>query len=139
MADIGLWGSFLRDILPLLTTFAATIAAVLAWCAKLRWSKEFAAAKNAEIATLKTQVDNLKAVHTELVKTKDAEISTMKTQEENLKTNHTELVKTKDAQIAILNTQVDSLKKNYDDMVKEKDAHAVVLETEISLPDTGAK
>ena len=58
VGSASMWGN-LSSILPALTTLAGLMAAILAWVAKLRWSKEFAAAKDAEIAALKTQVGNL--------------------------------------------------------------------------------
>ncbi len=71
--DPGWWG-YLSSLLPMLTTLAATIAAILAWAAKLWWSKEFGAAKDAQIASLQSQITNLTNTHTELIKAKNAQI-----------------------------------------------------------------
>lgn len=45
---------------PYAITVLSLIAAILAWIAKLRWSKEYAAAKDAQIESLKIQVEQHK-------------------------------------------------------------------------------
>lgn len=48
-------------ILSLITSLVSAIAAVLAWIAKLRWSKEYAAAKDEVIRAKEAQIELLKA------------------------------------------------------------------------------
>jgi chromosome segregation ATPase len=50
----------IMDILQTIITLISILAAILAWLAKLRWSKEFASAKNATIATKDAQIAQLK-------------------------------------------------------------------------------
>jgi response regulator RpfG family c-di-GMP phosphodiesterase len=47
-------------IISLITSLFSTVAAVLAWVAKLRWSKEFAAAKDEVIRAKESQIESLK-------------------------------------------------------------------------------
>jgi len=47
-------------ILSLITSLVSAIAAVLAWVAKLRWSKEYAAAKDEVIRAKEAQIELLK-------------------------------------------------------------------------------
>jgi hypothetical protein len=56
----------------------AAAAAVLAWIAKIRWADEFKAAKEAEIQSLKTRIQELKA-------TKDEQIAVYKSHVETLR------------------------------------------------------
>ena len=72
----GWWGN-LWGVLPAVTTLGALVAAILAWAAKLRWSKEFGAAKDAQIASLQSQITNLTNTHTELIKAKDVHIAVL--------------------------------------------------------------
>jgi hypothetical protein len=74
MPDPGWWGN-LWGVLPAVTTLGALVAVILAWAAKLRWSKEFGVAKDAQIASLQSQIINLTNTHTELIKAKDAHIA----------------------------------------------------------------
>lgn len=48
------------DALPLVVALASSLAAMLAWVAKLRWSTEFRRAKDAEIELLKAEIQSLK-------------------------------------------------------------------------------
>lgn len=48
------------DLLQTIITVGSIIAAILAWFAKLSWSREFAAAKNATITAKDMQIDQLK-------------------------------------------------------------------------------
>lgn len=43
-----------------LTVLASSLAAILAWLAKLRWAREFKEAKDAQIALLKNEIQNLR-------------------------------------------------------------------------------
>ncbi|MEW5870754.1 MAG: hypothetical protein AB1894_15885 [Chloroflexota bacterium] len=56
----------LIQLIQIITTLASAIAAVLAWCAKIAWSKEFAIAKN----------ETIKAKEAE-IKARDAFIATL--------------------------------------------------------------
>lgn len=59
-------------------TLAAAVAAVLAWVAKIRWSEEFKAAKEAEIQALKTH-------HEQFKEAKDAEFAVVEARLETLR------------------------------------------------------
>jgi hypothetical protein len=73
MPDTGLWG-YLSSLFPTLSALTVSIAAILAWVAKLRWAKEYGAAKDAQIASLQSQITTLTNAHTEVIKAKDAHI-----------------------------------------------------------------
>lgn len=75
-----------QTLIQYLITFFSIIAAIIAWTAKLRWSKEYRDATN------------------RLIQAKDAEISTLKSQSERLE-------KSKDAEIQILQHQIEKLEK----------------------------
>jgi hypothetical protein len=119
MPDPGWWGH-VSSLLPALTTLAAIIAAILAWAAKLRWSKEFAAAKDeiikskdAEIASLKTQISNVGSAKDDALKAKDAHIGVLEREIKGLQ----ELNPTK------LREYVQSIKQGleeYNDILKQK-------------------
>src|SRR6185436_12315961 len=49
----------LLEILYAVTAVASALAAVLAWTAKLRWSREFGAAKDAQIAAKQAEIASL--------------------------------------------------------------------------------
>lgn len=72
-----------------------TLAAILAWAAKLRWSKQYKEAKDAEIQSIKEG-------QAQVEKSKDAQI-------ESLKEGEAQLRGAKDAHIANLEGQVDFL------------------------------
>lgn len=67
------------------TTLLATMAAILAWVAKLRWSKEYAAAKDETIKAKEAQLVALQAQTEETIKTKDAHLQILTGQLEHLK------------------------------------------------------
>ncbi len=48
------------NIIQTIITLGSIFVAILAWIAKLRWSKEFALAKNATIVTKDAQIEQLK-------------------------------------------------------------------------------
>ncbi len=50
------------DLLQSITTILALVAAILAWAAKLWWSKEYKEAKEAQIASLKEQLEQYKDI-----------------------------------------------------------------------------
>jgi hypothetical protein len=65
-------------------TVLALIGAILAWVAKLRWSKEFAAAKdealkakNEQVTTLEKTVSSLQTTQEQTIRAKDAEIAAL--------------------------------------------------------------
>ncbi len=76
------------EIVQSITIVASVIAAILAWVAKLKWSKEFAAAKDEVIKALNAQLaakdDTISAVKAQLVvkeeiiKSKDNEIDNLR-------------------------------------------------------------
>jgi hypothetical protein len=85
------WGDMMSS-LQALTPLAALIAAILAWLAKLRWSKEFAAAKD------------------EAIKAKDAEIAALKTQISRVGNTKDEVIKAKDPQLAVLDREIQNFR-----------------------------
>ena len=71
---------------------ASAIAAVLAWAAKLRWSKEFGAAKDETIKSKETQIETLRnalrslgTLQDEVIKAKDAQIESLHHEIENIR------------------------------------------------------
>jgi hypothetical protein len=115
-----LWWGDMMSSLQALTPLAALIAAILAWLAKLWWSKEFAAAKDAEIAALKTQVGNLTNAHAELVKAKDAEIAAVRAQSGAVSLTKDEAIKAKEAEIAAIRAQVTVVSSAKDDALRAR-------------------
>jgi chromosome segregation ATPase len=61
-------------------TLLSLIAAILAWIAKLRWSKEFAAAKDAAIAAKDAQIDQLQEQIRNITEAKNARIEQLEDQ-----------------------------------------------------------
>ncbi len=55
----------IKDWMGPLGGLASGVAAVLAWLAKIKWSKEYTAAKEAQIETLKQQVKSLESLGAE--------------------------------------------------------------------------
>ena len=94
------------DWIQILTPLAASLAAILAWVSNLRWSQERLAAKEAEVQSLKTQLELLKSfTSTELltylreqIKEFEKQTSTLRDELRVLK----EKVQEKDEQIAKL-------------------------------------
>lgn len=75
-----------------ISALASALAAVLAWAAKLWWAKEYAAAKDetikakdAQIASLKSSIENIQVLSSETAKAKDAQIETLKNEIQNLR------------------------------------------------------
>jgi hypothetical protein len=75
-----------------ISALASALAAVLAWAAKLWWSKEYSAAKDeiikakeAQIASLKAGIDSIQMLSGETTKAKDAQIETLKNEIQNLR------------------------------------------------------
>jgi chromosome segregation ATPase len=67
----------ITSIIQSLAALGSTLAAVLAWVAKLQWAKEFQEAKEAQISALKGQIDALQAAHEERLRAKDEQIQTL--------------------------------------------------------------
>jgi len=57
----------------------------LAWAAKLRWSAEYKAAREAQIKSLEGQVKSIKDSKDEIIKSKDAHISLLEREIQSLK------------------------------------------------------
>lgn len=72
------------DILQLLVTLASAVAAILAWVAKLRWSEEYAKAKDETIRAKGAQIELLERQVIENAKEKDAQIEALKQRIEGL-------------------------------------------------------
>src|ERR1051325_1710512 len=75
-----------------ISALASALAAVLAWAAKLWWAKEYSAAKDetikakeAQIASLKAEIDSIQLLCGETAKAKDAQIETLKNEIQNLR------------------------------------------------------
>lgn len=62
----------------------ALILSIITWLAKLKWSREFEKAKNAQIENLESQLKQLAAAKDETIKAKDAQIETLKAHAQNL-------------------------------------------------------
>lgn len=65
-------------LIPAFTSLLSAGAAVLAWLAKLRWSEEFAAAKDETIKAKEAQIAGLRDQFTETIRAKDALIEGLK-------------------------------------------------------------
>jgi chromosome segregation ATPase len=81
----------ISQLLPLITSLASALAAVLAWIAKVRWADEYSKAKD------------------ETIKAKDAVIEIKEAQLQTLRTNMDEIIKAKDEQIKVLGLEIKSL------------------------------
>lgn len=81
------------QILSLLTAFFSTIAAALAWLAKLRWSDEFAKAKDETIKAKQAFIDEYTRAKDETIKSKDS------------------IIEAKNAQIAALQMEIENQKE----------------------------
>lgn len=80
-------------IIWLIVNIITSIANILGWLAKLRWSKEFEKAKNAEISSLKREISYHKEMNSE--KVQKHYISTKKLLEDKIDQLENELEKTK--------------------------------------------
>ncbi len=74
------------------SALASAIAALLAWAAKLWWSKEYATAKDetikskeAHIDRLKSELQGIRELTSETIKAKDAQIESLKNEIQNLR------------------------------------------------------
>lgn len=65
------------EVIQALAILGSVIASVLAWLAKLQWSKEFKDAKAAQITALERQIQSLQSAHDERIKAKEEQISTL--------------------------------------------------------------
>lgn len=63
-----------------LGALASALAACLAWVAKLHWSKEFSAAKDATIQAKDAEIETLKSQKNEVIAAKDAQIQAIRQQ-----------------------------------------------------------
>jgi hypothetical protein len=99
-----------------ISALASAAGACLAWLAKLRWSKEFADAKEATIKAREDQIKSLESSVESVLKAKDAQI-------ESLKSNAESVLKSKDAQIESLSSYSESI-------IKAKDAQIDVLQSQ---------
>lgn len=59
-------------------TLGSIVAAILAWVAKLRWSKEFTNAKDATIAAREAQIEQLKDAKEAVIAARDVQIEHLK-------------------------------------------------------------
>ena len=66
-------------------------ATVATWAVNTWWSDKYVQAKNENITSLKSTIENLKSSHSEIIKAKDASIDTIKLTIENLKASHSEM------------------------------------------------
>lgn len=86
----------LADIMQLIITLMSALAAVLAWVAKIRWSKEYAAAKDETIKSRDSQL----AV-------KDEQLSAIRA----LLESKDEVINSKNAEIRVLEREIDNLRE----------------------------
>ena len=117
----------------LITVLASSLAAVLAWLAKLRWSKEFAAAKDATIEAKDAQIDGLKREIESLreltpMKLREYYLSIKQQLEEYIEALHQQLagakaeIEAKNAAIATLRTQGTMQSQHLQGLERDRDA-----------------
>ena len=104
----------MNQYIDMLAVIVCAIAAILAWISKLRWSKEFAEAKNqviaakdAQIEMLKFEIENLRHLNPE--KLRQYYVSMKNQLEEYNEKLHRELSSAL-AELEKKNTEIDSLK-----------------------------
>lgn len=128
----------METILYAIGTILATIAAILAWIAKIKWSNEFSKAKNAQIESLKCQIENL----TDLtpMKIKEYFLSVKSQLEEyndflkNQLSNAKAEIESKETKIIELNKQGNHQSEKIDKLNMEKNKIAKqVIQMEVQL------
>jgi hypothetical protein len=68
-----------------LAAVLSALAACLAWAARVRWSSDFAAAKDETIRSKDTQIQALQRSKDEMIQAKDAQLQTLQLQLDNLR------------------------------------------------------
>lgn len=67
----------IASIIEPIITVGSVIGAILAWTAKIQWSKEFREAKEAQISTLENNIKALQLAQEQRLKAKDEQIQTL--------------------------------------------------------------
>ncbi|MBE7386256.1 MAG: hypothetical protein F6J95_033310 [Leptolyngbya sp. SIO1E4] len=113
------------SVIDTLIILGSIAAAVLAWAAKLQWSKEFKEAKEAQVRALKGQIDSLRFAHEERLKAKDEQIATL---EKKLKSFHDlnsekirEFFEYTKSQLESYNDNLASRVKELEDSIEDKE------------------
>src|SRR5438067_2034694 len=104
----------------ILAILVTGIGAILAWVAKLRWSKEYAEAKDQTIRTKDANIEQLKSNHELVMKAKDAHIEQLKSQVSGLQElNPSKLREHYLASTSMLEQRIDDLKKQLEQTESE--------------------
>lgn len=104
---------------------ASAVASVIAWRAKLGFSREFAAAKDAHIATLEEARASLREKTEETIKALNQTITSLEKAQD-------ETIKAKDERLATSREQIEMLKTFQDERIKTKDDAIAELKTFLS-------
>ena len=99
----------IETVIQSLTSLGAVLAAILAWIAKLQWSKEFSKAKEATIRAKEAQIRILENSLEEFKKIKEAQIKTKEEEIKILKSSHQTLINIKDQEINIKNQEMENI------------------------------
>lgn len=103
------------EIIQALTVLAAALSAVLAWAAKLRWSQEYAAAKDETIKARQAQIDTLNSALKEQATAKDETIHAREAQAEVLASALQQQADAKNETIRAREAQIESLNSIIED------------------------
>jgi len=113
------------ETIYLIITGFSIIASILAWLAKLKWSKEYRIAKEAEILAIKEQLNTLKEKNELLKELSSDKIMTLyRCTKEGLETLNENIIKEKEnLQIKIkeLEVEIENLKRENKNSIKLPD------------------
>ncbi len=137
------------DILPIfyfMASLSSAVAAVLAWLAKLRWSQEFAAAKDETIKAKDAQIASQHAQFTATISAKEAQIVTLHDQlDVTLRAKDAELsalreltpAKVRDAYLN-MKEMLEEYNAKLEQQLEQRESEIVKLGVEISALQTNA-
>lgn len=107
-------------MLSIITTFASVVAAILAWLAKIRWSREYASAKDEIIRSKDANITNLQSDYKLVIEAKDSHIKRLESEIDLLQKFNSETLKTQYLSVkGQLEDRVNELQKQLDDTKAE--------------------